>query len=316
MYFDYALVGTSSLEAEVEYNADGDLFIGGTTHSQYSYGGAMAHFRVSDEALTSDQFIHFTRTERAVDEPEDVVLHLDFEPVDGLSTNKTVVFNRAATGSAVHLHTADNATYAGYANFTTDVYTNMLYSSRYARAYNADIRSFNKTNGNNAYPYLAWIPDEDVFHDYSFTVEMFLKTSENSRYRPYLRRRPESSPGKVQITLGTGSTAGKLSCGFNGYRVSDPNMIGDGAWHHVALVFDNSARKLRMFRDWRQLASDVSVPEEIFTASATPITICGDPGDNSTAIAKIDDVRITKRALKKSEFFSPDRTKAFMVIVR
>lgn len=45
-------------------------------HNDIPYYGSMAHFRISDEVLPTEKFLHFTRTERAANEADDVVLSL------------------------------------------------------------------------------------------------------------------------------------------------------------------------------------------------------------------------------------------------
>ena len=317
MLFDYVVVRSGTLNDNVNYNEDGDLFIGGTTHDIYSYAGHMAHFRVSSEALTSDNFLHFTRTTRAADEPEDVVLHLDFEPVDGLSTNQTVVFNRAATGSAVHLHTADNWQPAAYAQFDTDVYTNKLYVSRKDRKGNENTRSFNKTNTSSQYPYLAWYPVDDIFRDYSFTVEMFMKTSESGKYKSYLRRQLDSGDNSPQLSISTRGTAGKLECGFYkaGITVADTATISESGWHHVAFVYDKTASKFSWFRDWDTKVGEKNVASDIGVAATTPIMLLGWT-DATGSKAKIDEVRITKRALGVKEFLTPECAQGLIIFVQ
>ena len=313
LYVDYVLLASGTISNEIQYADDGDLFIGGTTAHKYPFRGAMAHFRISDEALTSDQFLHFTRTTRAADVSDDVVLHLDFEPVDGLSTNKTVVFNRAATGSAVHLHTSDNTTYAGYAQVDTDVYTNKLYASRKdSKGYDNSL-SYSKTANSTKYPYLAWYPEEDVFHDYSFTIEMFMKTATKSTWTPYLRRRVDPvASGAVQVTMATDGTSGHLSCGFASPRANGTVLLNE--WQHLAFVYDRTAGSFSLFQNWAQVGSNTMSASSIGTATNTPITLFGDAGnDNSSFVGKLDEVRITKRALTKKEFFTPEHAKGFVI---
>ena len=315
MYFDYALVGTETLPDEIVYKADSDLFIGGTTHSTLSYYGQMVHFRVSDEALTSDKFLHFTRTARAEDEPADVVLHLDFEPVDGISTNNAVVFNRAATGSAVHLHTADNSTYAGYAKFDADVYTNKIYGSRKDYKGKDSTRIFSKTNSNQENPYFAWYPDEDIFHNYSFTVEMFEKASSFSNWGTFLRRRHSSTTtSSSQFALCINNKSKKLMAVIAGNSsITDTMTIDDNTWHHIAVVCDKTNGTSTFFRDWRQTGSASLSADITAIEGYPPIVFCGDPGDHTYFVGKLGDVRITKRALTDREFLSPKQPKGLII---
>ena len=331
LFVDYEVVRTATLSDTVKFSEDGHLFIGGTTHTIYSYAGSMAHFRISNEALSTENFLHFTRTVRVADEPEDVVFHLDFEPVEELSTNRFVAFNRAATGSAVHVHGSDEYYIAELAKLDADVYANTIYAARTGYKGVANAHSFSRTGtpasktypGQQFYPYILWYPADDIFHDYAFTVEMFLKTSETGDYRPYLRRhggteKPTSS--NIQFTIGTGKTPWKLVSGNFNNRVTAGNTINDGQWHHIALVYDKTEKKQYLYSDWEQTGNAVTINESasnFITASAHPITILGDAGDNSGSIAKIDDVRITKRALGWKEFITPTHVKnGMMVIVR
>ena len=316
IYFDYVLVGTKMLPDEIVYKADSDLFIGGTTHNIMSYYGQMAHFRVSDEALTSDKFLHFTRTARAADEPADVVFHLDFEPVDGISTNNAVVFNRVATGSAVHLHTADNSTYAGYAKFDTGVYTNKIYSSRKDRKGKDSTRIFSKTSSNQENPYLSWYPDEDIFHNYSFTVEMFEWASSFSNWGTFLKRRRSSSTSS-QFALCINNKSKKLMAVIAGNSgITDTMTIDDNTWHHIAVVCDKTNGTYTFFRDWGQTGS-ASLSADIKAIEGyPPIVFCGDPGDNTYFVGKLGDVRITKRALGVKEFLTPECAHGLIIFVQ
>lgn len=314
MYADYALVGSGTLDGEVEYLEDGDLFIGAPPHHSYSYHGSMAHFRVSDEALTPDKFLHFTRTERAANEANDVVLHINFETVDGISTNN-IVFNQAATGSAVHLSDTNKTTYA---EFDADVYTNKLYASRKDFKGFANSKSFIKKNKDSTgEPYLAWLPDDDVFHDSSFTVEMFVKIANGCfpQWTNLFKRNYEnqSDANAMQFWIGNNSGEGILHNGFTSGGITDSARIDDSSWHHIAVVFDKATNKLSYYRDWQQVGVDTSITETI-KESNTPIYILGH-GTAHGYMGKIDEVRITKRALAPREFLSPDPPTGLIIIV-
>jgi hypothetical protein len=313
MYADYALVGSGTLDGEVAYLEDGDLFIGATPHHCYSYHGSMAHFRFSDEALTPDKFLHFTRTARASDEANDVVLHINFETVDGISTNN-IVFNQAATGSAVHLSDTNNTKYAA---FDADVYTNKLYGSRRDFKGFANAKSFRKrAKHSTGEPYLAWLPDDDVFHDSSFTVEMFVKIANGyfPQWTNLFKRNYEnqSNANAMQFWIGNNSGSGILHCGFYSGGITDGTRIDDFNWHHIAVVFDKATNKLRYYRDWQQVGVDTSITETI-KESNTPIYILGHDTEYGY-MGRIDEVRITKRALSVKEFLSPEYAKGLIIV--
>lgn len=315
IYIDYVLEYTQMLSGEVVYDQDADLFIGGGTFPKQSYYGSMAHFRVSDEALTPDKFLHFTRTERAADEANDVALHINFETVDGISTNN-IVFNQAATGSAVHLSDTNKT---AYAEFNADIYTNKLYASRKDFKGFANSKSFRKKDKDpTGEPYLAWLPDDDVFHDSSFTVEMFVKIENGSfpKWTNLFKRNYEnqSNANLMQFWIGNNSGAGILHNGFTSGGITDSARIDDSSWHHIAVVFDKATNKLRYYRDWRQVGVDKSITETI-KESTTPIYILGH-GTAYGFMGRIDEVRITKRALAAKEFLSPEHAKGFVIVIQ
>lgn len=319
IYIDYVLEYTQTLSGEVVYDQDADLFIGGGTFPKQSYYGSMAHFRVSDEALTPDKFLHFTRTERAADEANDVLLHINFEAVDGISTNN-VFFNQAATGSAVHLSATNSAGVVDYTKFSPDVYTNKLYSSRRASIASDNLLSWNRTGNSNGEPCVEWLPSEDVFAESSFTVEMFVKTSTFDSYTHLFKRRLDNNINGNQIWIG----GLKLNDQINFTLINGPDAITDktgtiknGAWHHIAVVYDKDSRSLSYYRDWELIQTSTKASAVSVTSVATrPIEIGGSPltGTNAKFNGFIDEVRITKRALGVKEFLSPEHAKGLIIV--
>ena len=319
IYADYALVHSATLSNEIQYAPDGDLFIGGSTHILNSYYGSMAHFRVSDEALTSDKFLHFTRTEKAADEANDVLLHINFEAVDGISTNN-VFFNQAATGSAVHLSATNSAGVVGYTKFLPDVYTNKLYSSRRASIASDNLLSWNRTGNSNGDPCVEWLPSEDVFAESSFTVEMFVKTSTFDAWTHLFKRRLDNNNNGNQIWIGGLKTANQVKFELNNGPSSITDTTGtikNGAWHHIAVVYDKDSRSLSYYRDWELIETSTKASAVSVTSVTTkPIEIGGSPlsGANAKFNGFIDEVRITKRALGVKEFLSPEHAKGLIIV--
>lgn len=319
IYIDYVLEYTQTLSGEVVYDQDADLFIGGGTFPKQSYYGSMAHFRVSDEALTPDKFLHFTRTERAADEANDVLLHINFEAVDGISTNN-VFFNQAATGSAVHLSATNSTGVVDYTKFSPDVYTNKLYSSRRASIASDNLLSWNRTGNSNGEPCVEWLPSEDVFAESSFTVEMFVKTSTFDTYTHLFKRRLDNNINGNQIWIGGLRTANQVKFEL----INGPSSITDttgtiknGAWHHIAVVYDKDSRSLSYYRDWELIQTSTKASAVSVTSVTTrPIEIGGSPltGTNAKFNGFIDEVRITKCALSVKEFLSPEHAKGLIIV--
>ena len=317
LYLDYGLIATATIAKPIEFAPDGDLYIGGTPHNDIPYYGSMAHFRISDEVLPTEKFLHFARTERAADEADDVVLHINFEDVEGI-TGKGVVFNQAATGSAIHFSATNNASTAGYAAFSTDVYTNKLYASRRDIKGCDNMRSMNRTNNSAGDPYLAWWPSEDIFHDSSFTVEFFMKDSSFGIWSHLFKRRVDENETNNQFWIGGYRESNMLKCDFCGNTITDTTSIADGKWNHIAAVYDKSSHKLTFYRNWSKIGESTvtenakNLPE----VRVKPITLMGCTPNGTTYTGLMDEVRITKRALKVEEFLTPEHVKGFMLIVK
>ena len=317
LYLDYGLIATATIANPIEFAPDGDLYIGGTPHNDIPYYGSMAHFRISDEVLPTEKFLHFARTERAADEADDVVLHINFEDVEGI-TGKGVVFNQAATGSAIHFGATNNASTAGYAAFSTDVYTNKLYASRRDIKGFDNMRSMNRTDNSAGDPYLAWWPSEDIFHDSSFTVEFFMKDSSFAAWTHLFKRRVDENDTNNQLWIGGNGTSNRLKCDFCGKTITDTTNIADGKWNHIAAVYDKSNHKLTFYRNWSKVGESTVTEnaKNLPDVRVKPITLMGCTPTGTTYTGLMDEVRITKRALTVKEFLTPEHVKGFMLIVK
>ena len=181
-----------------------------------------------------------------------MVLHINFEDVEGI-TGKGVVFNQAATGTAIHFGATNNASTVGYAAFSTDVYTNKLHASRRDIKGFDNMRSMNRTNNSAGDPYLAWWPSEDIFHDSSFTVEFFMKDSSFGTWSHLFKRRVDENDTNNQLWIGGNGTSNRLKCDFCAKAITDTTSIADGKWNHIAAVYDKSNHKLTFYRNWSKV---------------------------------------------------------------
>ena len=322
LYFDYGFVASATLGNPIEFAPDGDLYIGGTPHNDLPFYGAMAHFRVSDEVLTSDKFLHFTRTERAADEASDVLLHLNFEAVDGISKNN-IFFNQAATGSAVHFSATNSTGSSSNSESSADVYTNKLYASRRDYTGSDNLLSWNRKGNTSGEPSIEWLPSEDVFAESSFTVEMFVKTSTFNAWTHLFKRRIGGSfSSSNQIWIGGNKNNNQIKWDLRMdtdiKTITDTSgTIKNGSWHHIAVVYDKDANKLFYYRDWVKI-SEIAGSTKNVSATTDPIQIGGNPANGGSAsfTGFIDEVRITKRALGVKEFLTPERAQGLIIFVQ
>ncbi|MBQ3287991.1 MAG: hypothetical protein IJH50_01105 [Kiritimatiellae bacterium] len=314
VFWDYAFLTETTLSENVWYNPGMDLFIGNTPQTSGPFGGSIAHFRISDEALDPPSFLHFTRTERAADEDPDVLLHLDFEPPEGISETRTF-FNDAAIGPAVHNWGAETVPRnAAVSTPFSPVYAGLLDETGRTSAYCMTNSTKYINNGTVIVKrYVAWQPPEDVFSNSSFTVECCYKTAgQLGNYIPLVRR---LGGYNCQFNLGFngGSNVGKLAAltvpGATGSTVQiiDTIRTDDGKWHHAAVVFDRARSTMTLFRDYEPVSSLNYTG--IVAPTNTPIYIGGgyaNDGNFNPYDGAIDNVRITMRALTVGEFLRSD----------
>ena len=306
-FWDYFHSNTVILPETVWYNSGMDLFIGNTPQAGQPFGGSIAHFRVSDQAIEPPSFLHMTRTESAGDEAPDVLLHMDFEPPSDI-TPMLGFFNDAAIGPAIHRYGASaTPSPVAVAPPFSPVYAGLLDETGRASSY-----CMTNTTGGSAARYLAWQPPEDVFTNSSFTVECCYKTTGAlGPWLPLVRRLGGSN---VQFNLGFSGqgNVGKLTTAVilrDGTTKSlvDTTRSDDGEWHQAAMIFNREWGKLLLFRDYA-LVGHVDTAK-VLISTDTPIQIGGGYGNDGSFYpfsGAIDNVRITMRALTLGEFLRSD----------
>ena len=301
IYYDYVLVKTQNLKFSVTYSDAEDFYIGSTPQTPGPFGGSLAHFRVSNEVLTPESFLQFTRTEAAAGEDGDVLLHVNFEPVDGISANG-VVFNEAAKGPAVRRVTSTNTVLTLLGETPAAAIRSTLISPNSVANSSCMTNIFDSTASK---AYFSWTPPEDVFSNSSFTVECFYKTTGAEQYRPFVRRRGGSN---VQFNLGFSATdkvsLSAIDAGEQKFA-NDPVVSNDGEWHHAAGVFDSASKVMHMFRDYR-LVGAVSYSGTLVQEPSNPVCIAGVDGGGRSFGGCLDEVRITMRALTPGEFLTSE----------
>lgn len=303
IFADYQLVKSQKLGFPIWYG-DEDLFLGANLQTPGPYDGDMAQVRVSDEVLTPGQFLTMTRTTSLPGEDPDVFCHYDFEAgdmlpqrffIDGKAGN--VQGWLVATNTNVRLNNA-----LPTVGYRTGIRAEAWPTNAWALSstYNGENRATKQ------YVQRAVATDEDTFATSSFTVECCYRidsTNGPGKYEPLVRRRGGSN---VQFNLGFSEKTDRVtaSCmvGNNTtMTLVDTVSKQDREWHHAAMVFDRENRRFVLYSDyqvhgWAVLTNDL-------VSSTYPIFIAGT--DNGNAFRGfVDNVRITKRALRPDEFLT------------
>ena len=149
---------------------------------------------------------------------------------------------------------------------------------------------------------------------------MFVKTSTFNAWTHLFKRRLDNNNNGNQIWIGGLSSINQIKFELNNgpSAITDTTgTIKNGAWHHIAVVYDKDSRSLSYYRDWELIKTSTKESAVSVTSVQTkPIEIGGSPLSGTYAIFNgfIDEVRITKRALGVKEFLTPERANGLIII--
>ena len=307
LYLDGQLVHSRTGLGALDKVTDKALMIGANTHiANRTFPGDILDVRICDTAIGSGEFLQVRLQPRVT--PDDTVV---FCPdLFGLNYRFGSLVNvNVATGSlartanpmsetdspAAVLDTSDKAgnAFRFGINDTAGVIANTG-STHCVRG---------ETGSGNGVKFIA--PDS-AFEKASFTLECFFKT-----------------PGPISnetwtlfyapcVKVGVGDDGKILGRGFRTYNdyntvadIQGKSRVDDGAWHHVAFVYDKAAAKTKLYVDYAlQGSSNVTLGVTgTFNPSAGVQNIAGNrqyfPG-------WMDELRITQRALGPEEFILAD----------
>ena len=184
---------------------------------------------------------------------------------------------------------------AGY--LAQEVYPD-LSSMRFFRKYNETANAY--------YGHVIKIPYESMgLTEGAFTLEWFFKTDgqvpSGNGINSYTFMYPTFA--KIMINQADGKLKTRLIPHVGTYFDRDSaGRVDDGDWHHYALVYDKEQGSFAIFLDYR-LVDSGSVT--LATGTTSRRFLFGAETESSQAFAgQLDDFRITKRALKTSEFLT------------
>ena len=159
----------------------------------------------------------------------------------------------------------------------------------------------------------------------SFTIELFARAVEppnqkTSYRRPYIfcygNRAFYIELAKAEngtVMFGKGDTTFAMQTGFC-----------DGNWHHLAFVYDRPAQMVKSYVDYTRIGTSTNVDIDLggIDAYHSLIQFCGGYGLTSDAYdikfnGWLDEVRLSNRALSRSEFLSSAKRRfGTMIIIR
>lgn len=91
----------------------------------------------------------------------------------------------------------------------------------------------------------------------SFTIEALVRSTNNTTITGTILAKNGLGDGEGEIWWRfPGATGGKQRIGFNNQLfLAGTNTLNDGAWHHVAMVYDQAASQVRLYADYVNEAS-------------------------------------------------------------
>lgn len=301
VYVDYKHVGAPTLAGPIYYSGEKPLFIGGDPDATGGrFIGSIDEVRLSDTLLGEDVFLR--QYAISPNAGADTALYLDFSS------------NTIANQVSNEPPTSVTATLKGDTTTSADVPGAMVRANVWAATGTANTAALHlATNAESAHftGRIAFDDRANRVSDDDFTAEMFFKiddlgdASAEKDDCAYLFCAPT---WKLRVMREGGWLSGYfpgVEAGTTASFSFGPSVV-DGTWHHVALVYTKTAGKIGIYFDGF-LKREFAVGSLATTATHLT-TIAGnmwDTGDMyQIALGAIDEVRITRRALKPAEFLT------------
>ena len=309
---DYSWTATKS----AAYNST-PLYIGGyTKRTGRIFNGMIDEVRISDAALSTNQFLSVQkRGFYPID--EDTFAYVPFE--NAASTcSEDVNLNLVTDGPKFVLKRSGKGTDAADVPlplFEADSPSLRMSDGLFSTNVWTDescchFLTTPKTNGSGLYgeskPYIV---------DSSFTAEIFFKSAPSTLgtdNSPALFRMGQGSYPCFRVSLGkymyfaynNWDEASQKYVKVGYFTIGQASQFCDNRWHHVAVVYDRPAQRMRLYVDYRlyHVGEDINLESKNYFCfvNANPT------GDDSGYFEGwMDEFRFTKRALDVDELLHP-----------
>ena len=279
--------------------------------------GEIAEVRVSDTALTADQLLR-PLPEGPVD--SDTLVYLPMGDCDWFGSTNTASYkniyhgalNAAPTASCTPFWYLNNSSvpYPAVSSYAAD---GMLRNGCFSTDTFADVKSMNfsralgttANEGDQYFGHVLRIPYENAhLAEGSFTMEWFFKTDgavpSGNAINSYTFM--NNTFGKIMINQSNGFLLTRLVKAAGGYEDFNSSVrVDDGNWHHYALVYDKSQGVFAAYLDYRMIASKTYA---LTTETSTAFCFGAEGRYKQAFSGWLDDFRITRRAMKASEFLT------------
>ena len=322
LLLDYTVVATETLNSFYGFHyknggnfpflVGADLWRASNGAKNCCFMGEIAEVRVSDTALTVNQLL---RPLPAGPVDADTLVYLPMGDSGWFGARNTSAYTNIYHGALNAAPTAawspewvrgtTSAAYPAVADDAAGETVRGGYLSTDSFA-DASSMSFNRASVSGAYQgHALQVPYENMaLADGDFTLEWFFKTngqvpsgsSNNSMTFMY------PSFAKIMINQADGKLKTRLIPQAEPYFDCDSaERVDDGAWHHYALVYDKKQGAYAIFLDYR-LVDRGNVT--LATGTSRDFFFGAETLASQAFAGKLDDFRITRRALKAGEFLT------------
>ncbi len=297
-YIDHRFVAATTYEKELsELKTSDPLYLGAGSWGNGSWhrvkGVAYDEIRLIAKALKPAAFLSARRWPIF----EETTAYFSFD--DGVS----VAAARPALDPSVSVTCVQAATFENTAESIQEtLYATARSDEATANAGALHMDIGKNDNGNAGGGYVFDDPDYD-YSTGSFTVETFFKADGSTTYYGYLFRVVDS--WRVYLTNGGNN---RLGCKVAGQGdVFSEESLADGKWHHLAVVCDETTKTLTVWLDhtlFHRFENVENPLTEGATRSTTLLYGCYQKNGGSPKECWFDELRLTKRALKVTEFLT------------
>ena len=320
-YLDYTPLAALSVSDfyGINYASDGafPLLIGANlwrTSKSCCFMGEIAEVRISDTVLAANQLLR-PLPKGPVD--ADTLVYLPMGDCDWFGSPNAAnykniyhgVLNAAPTASCTpYWYFNDNSSVTFYPAVATDAIGEAVRDGYFATESCADEKSMTFSRSlvsGQYYGHVLLIPYENAhLAEGSFTMEWFFKTDgavpSGNAINSYTFL--NNTFGKIMINQASGFLLTRLVKAAGGYEDFNSSVrVDDGNWHHYALVYDKSQGVFAAYLDYRMIASKTYT---ITTETGAPFCFGAEGRYKQAFAGQLDDFRITKRAMKASEFLT------------
>ena len=285
---------------------------GSASNGYRRFPGYIDEVRISNVALTPDQFLRLQLANQSGDSDE--VLRIRFDSEIGVLNDRDVVDGRFGGVQAIF-----NAVSGADASVldTTALPGEKVYDGVFADAGSSNVASFcQTTNVAGKANFIkapkttdALWPDGVLRSDtnLNYTVEAFFKTRRSSPIRQTVFKMGTGGYLAAQLIFGDANHPHQADFCFNhtnawnnlGTPAAKP--LDDGEWHHVAFVSDASNSQVRVYCDYELVGSRTAM---VMVSSGYSLFVGANEASNQFFDGWIDDLRVTRRVLNPEEFLT------------